>query len=59
MGSDSWGPVRNATRGLTGASGSDTEGMSVMGRIKSNVGIRELPDTPPTLMKGLKGYRYH
>lgn len=55
MGADSWGPVRGATRGLAGVWGSDTEGMSVTGRIKSNARIRELPDTPPTLTEGLKG----
>lgn len=53
------GPRVQRHQGISGVSRSDTEGMSVMGRIKSNVGIRELPNTPPTLMKGLEGYRYN
>lgn len=54
MGSDSWGPSRNATRGLTRASGCDTKGMSVTGRVKSNVGIGERSHTPPRIIKDLK-----
>lgn len=53
------GPGARRHQGINKVSGSDTEGMNVTGRIKSNTGIRELPNTPPTLMKGLKGQRYY
>lgn len=54
MGFNSWEPLVRCHRGINKVSGYETEGMSIMGRIKSNTGIRAPSDTPPTLMKRLQ-----